>query len=262
MIDRERLTSHLHREEDRAVLGHILDKVEIVLKRKSKELTNFLNPYECEIASGVIKQISEINYKLVGGYPDAERKRISIFPDFIFPDHVENPVSILKISGNFKFQAVSHRDFLGSILGTGIKREMIGDILVTDEFAQVIVAAELKDYIILNLEKVHEGPVEIEEISSEELVIPHSRIKEIKATVPSMRLDAVASAGFGDSRSRISREIQSEKVRVNYQPVNDPSVRVEVGDVISIRGRGRIKVAEINGVSNRDRIKLLIHRLI
>lgn len=262
MIDRERLTSHLHREEDRALLGHILDKVEVVLKRKSKELTNFLNPYESEIAAGVLKQISEINFRLDGGYAAAERKRISIFPDFIFPDHVENPVSILKIEGNFKFQSVSHRDFLGALLGTGIKREKVGDILVTDKFAQVVVAAELKDFIILNLDKVHEVPVEVVEISPDDLVIPHIQIKEIKATVPSMRLDAVASAGFGDSRSKISREIQSEKVKINYQPVNDPSARVEVGDIISIRGRGRIKVAEISGVSNRDRIKLLIHRFI
>ena len=175
---------------------------------------------------------------------------------------MENPVSILKIEGNFKFQSVSHRDFLGALLGTGIKREKVGDILVTDKFAQVVVAAELKDFIILNLDKVHEVPVEVVEISPDGLVIPHTQIKEIKATVPSMRLDAVASAGFGDSRSKISREIQSEKVKINYQPVNDPSARVEVGDIISIRGRGRIKVAEISGVSNRDRIKLLIHRFI
>lgn len=175
---------------------------------------------------------------------------------------MENTVSILKISGNFKFQALSHRDFLGAILGTGIKREMVGDILVAEDFAQVIVAAELKDYISLNLVQVHEVPVEVLEISAEDLVMPHSRVKEIRTTVPSMRIDAVASAGFGDSRSKISREIASEKVQINYKLVSNPSTRVEEGDLISIRGRGRIKVVEISGVSNRDRLKLLIHRYI
>jgi len=262
LLDRERLTSHLHREEEKILLNHVLDKAEIVLKRKSKERTNFLNPHECNIISGVIKQVNEINFKLEGGYPTAERKRISIFPDYIYPDHVENTVSILKISGNFKFQALSHRDFLGAILGTGIKREMVGDILVAEDFAQVIVAAELKDYISLNLVQVHEVPVEVLEISAEDLVMPHSRVKEIRTTVPSMRIDAVASAGFGDSRSKISREIASEKVQKNYKLVSNPSTRVEEGDLISIRGRGRIKVVEISGVSNRDRLKLLIHRYI
>ena len=68
--------------------------------------------------------------------------------------------------------------------------------------------------LVLNLDKVHEVPVEVVEISPDDLEIPHTQIKEIKATVPSMRLDAVASAGFGDSRSKISREIQSEKVKL------------------------------------------------
>lgn len=106
---------------------------------------------------------------------------------------------------------------------------MVGDILVAEDFAQVIVAAELKDYISLNLVQVHEVPVEVLEISAEDLVMPHSRVKEIRTTVPSMRIDAVASAGFGDSRSKISREIASEKVQINYKLVSNPSTRVEEG---------------------------------
>lgn len=104
MIDRVKISSHLHREEDELLAGYIFDKIEMVIKKKSQETTNFMNPHECEIASGLIRQVSEVNYKIDGGYEGAERSRIIIFPEYLFPDHVKTPISLLKVSGNFKFQ--------------------------------------------------------------------------------------------------------------------------------------------------------------
>ncbi|MFW6287764.1 MAG: YlmH/Sll1252 family protein, partial [bacterium] len=127
MLDRERLSSHLHNEDDLMLAGHIFDKIEMVMNRKSNESTNFLNPYQTEIATGIIKQIYDVNFIIDGGYKGAERKRITVFPEYLFPDHVDSPVRILKLSGNFKFQPVNHRDFLGAIMGLGIKRDMVGD---------------------------------------------------------------------------------------------------------------------------------------
>lgn len=259
-LDRDRLLSHLNREEDLILGGHILDKIEVVIKRKSIESTNFLDPYERKLAIGLIKQIYDINYRVDGGYEKAERKRISIFPEYLFPDHVKSPVCVLKIEGNFKFQPVTHRDFLGSILGLGIKREMIGDLLIFDSFAQVVIASEIKEFIELKLDKVHQVPVTVGEIGSDEVIIPDENTKEINTTVASMRLDAVASAGFGDSRNKISRDIKNDKVKINWKPENNPSQTVEVGDLISIRGRGRIEIVSNEGLSHRGRIKLKIKK--
>lgn len=259
-MDRDKLTSHLHGDEEQLLAGHIIDKIEIVLKRKSNESTNFLNPYQCKIASGIFKQIYDINFKVDGGYREAERKRITIFPEYLFPDHVESPVSILKLEGNFKFQSVNHRDYLGSLMGLGIKREMIGDILAHDNYGQIIVGDEIKEFITLKLGHVHEVPVMITEISEDELIIPPDNTREIKTTVASMRLDAVASAGFGDSRSKISRDIKNEKIKLNWKVENDPAQDVEIGDIISFRGRGRVKVDRDIGLSNRGRIKLILKR--
>ncbi len=261
-LDRERMLSHINQDEDLILGNHILDKVEMVLKRKGTESTNFLNPYQQELSTGLIKQIFDVNYLLDGGYKKAERKRISIFPEYLFPDHVESPVSLLKLQGNFRFQPVSHRDFLGSILGLGIKREMVGDLLILDEFAQVVVANEIKDFIQLKLDRVHQVPVEISEISPDKLVIPQENCKEIRTTVASMRLDAVASAGFGDSRSKIARDIKSDKVKINWKPDNNPAQTVEVNDLISIRGRGRVKIVADEGLSHRGRIKLKLKRFL
>ncbi|AZO95109.1 photosystem II S4 domain protein [Iocasia frigidifontis] len=260
MLDREKLSSHLHRGEEQLLAGHIFDKIEMVLKRKSEESTNFLNPYECEIAEGLLQQIYEVNYLIDGGYQGAERNRVTVFPEYLFPEHVDPQVEILKIEGNFKFQPVNHRDFLGALMGLGIKREMIGDILILKEMAEVVVAAEMVEFIITKLTKVHQVPVEVMEIKSKELILPSNNTKEIKTTVASMRLDAVASAGFGDSRNKISRDIKSEKVKLNWKTVADPACSVEIGDLISIRGRGRVNVVERIGLSNRGRIKLSLER--
>lgn len=260
MFDKEKLLSHLHDEDDRLLGDFVLDKIKKVLERKSTALTNFLNPHERKIALGLIKQINGINFIKEGGYKRAERKRLVVFPDYLFPDHVETSISIIKVEGNFNFKDVSHQDFLGAILGLGIKREMIGDILVHNDFGQIIIAKEILDFVKLNFKKVNEVPIEISEVGKDELVIPTKHTKEIPTTVASLRLDAVASSGFGDSRNKISRDIKNNRVKLNYKVVTDPASEVEVGDLISIRNRGRVEIAEKRGLSNKGRIKLLLKR--
>ena len=260
MLDKDKLLSHLKRDDEKIIGDKILDKAELVLKRHKEQSTEFLNPFQRRMGTNIIKQISDINYREDGGYKKAERKRITVFPDYLFPDHVDIPISIFKIKGNFNFCPVNHRDFLGALMGLGIKREMIGDLLIMDDFAQVIIAEEIKEDVTLRLNKVNEVPVEVEEIDKKDIVIPTQNKKEIKATVASMRLDAVASAGFGDSRNKISSEIKNEKVKLNWRPERDPAQDVNVGDMISLRGRGRVEIAEERGLSNRGRIKLLLKR--
>ncbi|ACL69681.1 RNA-binding protein [Halothermothrix orenii] len=262
MFNREKMLSHLHTAEEQNLGGQILDKIEIVVKRKSEVSTNFLNPHEQSIAEGLIKQVYDINYKIDGGYDRAERKRVTLFPDYLYPEHVKTPVCILKVEGNFKFNSVSHRDFLGAILGLGIKREMIGDILILKDFAEVVVAEEIKEYICLRLKKVHQVPVNVEELDRENVVIPAENTREFTTTVPSMRLDAVSSAGFGDSRNKISRIIKSEKVKVNWKKENNPAQTVEIGDLISIKGRGRVQIVKNEGLSHRGRVKLRLKRFL
>ncbi len=260
MLDKDTLLSHIHNEDDRLLGDFVLDKIRMVLDRKSTERTNFLNPHQRNVALSLIKQINGINYLEEGGYKKAERKRILVFPDYLFPDHIDSSISIIKVEGNFNFKEVTHKDFLGAILGLGIKREMVGDILVHDDYAQMIIAKEVFDFVKLNFKKVNEVPIEVIKIEKDDLVIPTRHTKEIPTTVASMRLDAVASSGFGDSRNKISRDIKNNRVKLNYKVVNDPASEVELGDLISIRNRGRVEVAEKRGLSNKGRIKLLLKR--
>ena len=151
---------------------------------------------------------------------------------------------------------------LGSLIGLGLKRGKIGDLLLSTDEAQVVVAAEVAEYILTNLNKVGSVPVAVAAIDPEQLNTPVERVKEIKSTVASPRLDAVAGLGFGVSRSRMAREIKMGKVKVNWQVAMDPDHKVDAGDVLSIRGRGRVVVDEIGGETRKGRLFVKLKRLL
>lgn len=261
MFNQNKLLNHLHREEDRLIGSHILDKCEQVLKYHKTQASDFLNPYQIKILKPVVEQIADVNYKTEGGYEGAERQRLVLFPEYLFPDLVESKIQAYQLDGNFSFQQLGHRDFLGALMGLGIQRKVIGDILVHSDFAQIITAVEVEDIIELKLKKVHQVPVEVTKIEQENIVKTVQHEKEILTTVASMRLDSVASSGFGDSRNKMTRDIENGKVKLNWKVISDPAAEVEFGDLISVRGRGRVEVAENRGISNKNRIKLTLKRL-
>lgn len=144
----------------------------------------------------------------------------------------------------------------------GINREKLGDILVGKAGADVVVKHEILEYIGLNLLKVGNTSVEVEEISTKELSSPERPYKEMKSTVASLRLDAIAGIAFGLSRSKMAPFIKGENIRLNFKTVKDPSTPVKEGDVISANRLGRAKIAEVGGQSKKGRIFVKVHRYI
>ena len=259
LFNKEKLLSEFA-DEDPTVLAIVLDKSEEALISHQPRSTKFLNPHHLYLAQQLLDQIRDLKYLLYGGYKQAERQRLGLMPDYYIEDMVDEPLTLLEIKGQFKFQNVSHRDFLGAILGTGIKREMVGDLVLAKKGCQAIIAPEIKDYLLMNLEQVHKIGVEVEEISFDRLQVEPQRIKKIKSTVASLRLDSVASSGFGTSRTKMSKIIEQGKVKVNWQVVEDPAYFLDEDDLLSIRGRGRVEIDEFRGKSRKDRIKLTLKR--
>lgn len=262
LLDQEKLLSHIKNKEAELILANVLDKVEVALTRHQPVFTKFLNPYHLRLARSILEGIVDLKFREYGGYKRAERKIVALMPDYYILDLIEEPIIALDINGQFKFQKVSHRDFLGAILGTGIKREMVGDLLLYQEGCQAIVMEDIKDYILLNLEGVHNIGVDIKEVSFEQLKIEPERIKEIRDTVASLRLDAVASSGFGSSRTKMQKDIENGRVKVNWKVIEDPAYDIAKDDLISIRGKGRVEIEELLGESRRGRIKLKLKRYI
>ena len=99
------------------------------------------------------------------------------------------------------------------------------------------------------------------ELAELDSIVPREeRCKEISATVASLRVDSIAAAGFGTSRSRAAADIEADKLKLNWQSVKNVSQAVKEGDVISLRGRGRLEVAEVRGQTKKGRVGVLLKR--
>jgi RNA-binding protein YlmH len=125
---------------------------------------------------------------------------------------------------------------------------------------QILLAAEIADFVKDNLARIRGVPVAVRPIELEQLAVEPEEVKPIRATVASLRLDAVAAAGYGLSRSKMAGEIKAQKVRVNWQPVSNPAFPVKKGDVLSIRGRGRVVIEDILGTTRKGRQSILLVR--
>ncbi len=242
----------------------ILDKAEAVLKKHEVKTTDFLSPAQARYAKDLLSGISDIGFTVSGGYPEAERSLICIYPDYLDISTIEPFISALEILGNGQFHNITHRDYMGAILGLGLKREKIGDIIVQksegDKFqvCQVIVNTEIKDYIIYNLEKIGSMRTSVKDIALEEVRPLQIDFKEMTGNVASLRLDAVVAMVCRISRGDAQALIGREYVNVNWEIINRGSYEVQEKDVISVRGKGRFYIENIKGLTKSGRITLQV----
>ena len=255
-MDKIRLTNHIKDIELKNKMFKLIDKANTCLKNYEAKSTEFMNPFEIKNAMDIINSESDLKYHSDGGYEGAERSVMTIFPFYMEYEDIEPPIKFVQIDGNFKFRSVSHKDYLGSILGLGIKREKIGDILIHEEFCQVVVSSDICDYIVMNLTKVATNSVKVKEIKREELKTSEKKYKDISFTVSSDRLDCVISGIYNISRQESLKYINAERVHVNYEKITSASNAVSSGDLISVRGKGRSEVIEIDGETRKGRTRV------
>ncbi|WP_071517875.1 photosystem II S4 domain protein [Geitlerinema sp. PCC 9228] len=255
MLPREDLLKGV---EHRETLARAIDLAENALRTWEVSYTDFLSPPEVVEIQEVLGQLSEVHLLAAGGYPQAERQRMAIARCELPLDASMVPLTPLDISGNFLFDTATHRDFLGAILGTGIVREKVGDIIILGERgAQVIVVPEIAEFLELSLTQVRSVPVKTRQIDWKELKVRPPKKKEMTTVEPSMRLDAIASAGFGMSRNKMSDLIAAGDVRVNWKLVTTASHSISPGDLISVRSKGRVEVGDVSTTKkNRYRVQL------
>lgn len=259
MLPREELLKGV---ENRDSIARVIDQAQQAIKTWEVVLTDFLSPPELVETQQVFSRLTEVQMIAWGGYPQAERQRVAIARAEIPLDLSQVVVAALDISGNFLFDTATHRDFLGAMLGTGIVREKTGDIIVLGERgAQAIVVPELVEFLEMNLQQVRSVPVKTQRIELSLLKIREPKKKELTTVEASLRLDAIASAGFGTSRSKMADMIDSGDVRVNWKEVTQASTQVKPGDLIAIRGKGRLEVGEV-AVTKKERYRVQLTRYV
>ncbi len=245
-----------------AALTRVLDQAEQAIRTWEVITTDFLSPPELAEAQEIFQRLTEVHLTVWGGYPQAERQRAAIARTEIPLEPTEIPLTLLSIAGNFLFDTATHRDFLGSLLGTGIVRDKVGDIIVLGERgAQAIVVPELVEFLETSLNQVRSVPVQTRQIEWSELRIRAPKKKEMTTVEASLRLDAVASAGFGMSRSKMVTLINPGDVRVNWKPMKQASHTLKAGALVAIRGKGRLEIGDIM-VTKKERYRVSLTRYV
>lgn len=259
MLPREELLKKVENKEE---IARIIDKAEKAIKTWELVISDFLSPPVLMEIDKIFSSLTQIKVIPWGGYPQAERQRVGIYREEIFADEKQIPLAGLDIAGNFLFDTATHRDFLGSILGTGIIREKIGDIIVLGERgAQVIVVEEMVNFLETSLVQVRSVPVKTTRIELSDLKIRPPKVKEMTTVEASLRLDAVASFGFGLSRSKMAEAISHGDIRINWKEITQPSYNIKHGDLVSFRGKGRLEIGEIQ-VTKKERYRISLTRFV
>lgn len=259
MLPRKEILNQVEHKDE---IIRIIDQAEKALKTWELVVTDFLSPPVLEEVKETFNKFTELQYLTWGGYPQAERNRVGIAREDMPMEESQIPLVALDISGNFLFDSATHPDFLGAILGTGIVREKIGDIIVLGERgAQVIVMPEIADFLETSLIQVRSVPVKTKSIDWSELKVRPPNKKELTTVEASLRLDAIASFGFKMSRGKMADAIKNGSVRVNWKEVSQVSYNLKTGDIVSFRGKGRLEIGEIN-VTKKERFRINVTRFV
>lgn len=254
--------SHFHPEE-RAFVDRAQEWIERSAELHELRRTDFLDPRQQFIISTLCSRNGMVNIRFDGGYEAAERKRALIAPDYRDLEYEDAELSVLQVTSQAeKFHELDHGDFLGALLGLGIKRDRIGDIHLHDSFCHIVVADQMSQFLDISLRQVHRLHVLTDVLPIDKLQPVQQRLEELSFTVASMRLDGIASDAYRISRSKIVDPIKAGRCRVNWKAVEDPSAQLQAGDVVSIKGLGRFKLLEVDGVTKKGRIRVKIGKYI
>ncbi len=247
--------------EERVLLSRVLDKLELARERSVPAHTGFLSPGERAAAEGLIGASGHPRHLFWGGYEGAERTVCFFLPDWQDPEDIlaDPPIAALRCSFP-PDSGLTHRDFLGGILGLGITREKLGDLLVGEGVCDVLALPELADFLLLHLESAGRTRLHLEPLAPAELVPPVRQVKEIRDTVSALRLDAVMASGFSLSRGKAAGLIAAGRVQLNHRECVKGDRAVAQGDVITCRGLGKCVLTQVGGRSKKDRILIVLER--
>lgn len=246
--------------EERVLLAHILDKCEQSRNRNIPAATDFLSPAGQRAAQDLLHAAAiHDGYAFCGGYERAERRMLLFLPDWQEEADESEYMTALRCTYR-KEDTLTHRDFLGALMAQGVTREKLGDILVSEGSTDLIVSRDIAPYLLQNVTGAGRVKLTLCEIGLPELHIPALKIREIRDTVSTLRLDAVAASGFSMSRGRAQELISAGRVQLNHRETLKSDAPVAQGDVISARGLGKFEVVEVGGLSKKGRTALLLRR--
>ena len=245
----------MKKTENEQLIDRVYDLINQSQKQNRAKFSHFLNEKECYIAEKIAKTDNCIFY---GGYDNAKRKMLGVFSEFKDSYADEFPFECIKIEWRAKDE-VGHRDILGSIMGLGIKRSAIGDIVLEDNFAYVFAEDTVSDHILSQITKIGKVGVKLLKISNPEINYKENYI-DINASVSSFRIDAMVASAINLSRSKAQSLIMSKGIVLNYDEIHDINKQMKPGDIFSIQGYGKFVFSQVGKNTKSGRIHIVIKK--
>lgn len=248
--------------EERVILARVLDKYEQAQRRNLPTETGFLSPQEQAAARALLSAAGiRDGFCFFGGYDGAERQKLLFAPEWMAVEELPAQAAIAAVCCRFyEGDKLSHRDFLGSLMGLGLVREKLGDILVETGRAVILADTSVEEFLLREYVSAGRTKLSVSPLPLHELCPPEKKVKDIRDTVMSLRLDSVCAGGFGVSRGRAAELIAAGRVELNWRVCQKADRTVAEGDVISCRGLGKFEVAGVGGLSKKGRTGLLLKR--
>lgn len=237
------------------LIPQIEDLIQISLHKNFQVESHFLTLEEQELVMNFLKKLPSIKWRLFGGYPQSIRKKVLIDSYEIIEEIAQTSILHIYPMAKEYSAPLTHRDFMGSILSLGLERNVIGDILVHDNEALVIIESKLAPFIQSELGKIKHTLVKVEE--KEDRIIPDAflpKFEELLGNISSQRLDLIVGWLTKSSRTKAEAYITSGFVRIGDQTILDKSKKINENTIITIKGKGKFIFQEVIGKSKKDRL--------
>ena len=240
------------------IKARVRDAAALCLRRGRPCFVGFLAEEERGIAEQTASREGGVSMAFSGGYETAVRGMLAVFPADFPADAVRFPFSPLGFSYR-KEAALSHRDFLGTLLGCGIERDAVGDILCGEGLTVAFVRDDLLPYLQEQITRVGREGVTL--LPNYDGPLPAMReAEELRLTVASPRLDAVVAAVAKWSRSKAAETIAAGLVQVCHVVCTAPARELRSNDTLSVRGVGRFTVSSFDGETRKGRSIIIVKK--
>ena len=248
--------------EERIILARALDQLDRAQNRSIPCATQFLSPAQRAALEPLLAAYGRPSHLFHGGYEGAERTVCVFLPDWQEAEDwpPEDELAAIECAYPPTGGSPTHRDLLGGLMGIGLARERVGDILVGDAAAQIVCLRDAAPIILSQFEQAGRYRLKLREIPLSALSPAPAEVKLIHDTVAALRLDAVLASGFSLARGKAADAVTGGRVSVNHRECLKPDKTVEEGDVLTCRGLGKCVVKTVGGQSRKGRIIIEIER--
>ncbi len=230
--------------------GRIEDLITREVGGEAMAFSGFLTAEECAEAEAICRRYGA-PYLFYGGYDSAERKMLAISSMDRETLQLCFPIALIRIDGA-EIERLTNRDVLGALMGSGIRRDVLGDIIVRDGQALFFAADHIKDFLMQNITSVGRQTVKLSEAPSD-FAIPEPHFEYLRTTIASLRADAVVGGLAKTSREQANRLIEGKLVYINHILLEKKTKEVHPGDCVVIRGLGKWIVDECRDQTRKGR---------